>query len=186
MQPAYKPGPVLPLVTEVSAIYLVLLSPVSFSGLPPGIGRAILHTPVYMTLQPIRRTASYIAIEPGELLPHLVTLTGPEAGGHFLLRYSTLADGFPLRSMVLCVARTFLTLRITSDRPAGCNGTKIVFLVENGKICSLFGLLNELARLSRYDFPCQINSYRYYLLVFNPPHHELYTYIGNLFARLLE
>ena len=29
-----------------------------------------------MTLQPIRRTASYIAIRPGELLPHLFTLTG--------------------------------------------------------------------------------------------------------------
>ena len=74
-QPAYKPGPV-PLWKEVPAIYLVLPSPVSFSGLPPGIGRAILHAPVYMTLQPIRRTASYIAIRPGELLPHLFTLTG--------------------------------------------------------------------------------------------------------------
>ena len=29
-----------------------------------------------MTLQPIRRTASYITIRPGELLPHLFTLTG--------------------------------------------------------------------------------------------------------------
>ena len=74
-QPAYKPGPV-PLWKEAPAIYLVLPSPVSFSGLPPGIGRAILHAPVYMTLQPIRRTASYIAIRPGELLPHLFTLTG--------------------------------------------------------------------------------------------------------------
>ena len=91
----------------MSVIYLVLLSPVSFSGLPPGIGRAILHAPVYMTLQPIRRTASYIAIRPGELLPHLFTLTG-QAGGRFLLRYSTLTDSFPLRSMVLFVARTFL------------------------------------------------------------------------------
>ena len=105
-QPAYKPGPV-PLWKEAPAIYLVLPSPVSFSGLPPGIGRAILHAPVYMTLQPIRRTASYIAIRPGELLPHLFTLTG-QAGGRFLLRYSTLTDSFPLRSMVLFVARTFL------------------------------------------------------------------------------
>ena len=105
-QPAYKPGSV-PLWKEAPAIYLVLPSPVSFSGLPPGIGRAILHAPVYMTLQPIRRTASYIAIRPGELLPHLFTLTG-QAGGRFLLRYSTLTDSFPLRSMVLFVARTFL------------------------------------------------------------------------------
>ena len=75
MQFAYKPGSVLQLVTEASAIYLVLLSPVSFSGLPPGIGRAALHAPVYMTLQPIRRTASRIATKPGELLPRLFTLT---------------------------------------------------------------------------------------------------------------
>ena len=61
-----------------------------------------------MTLQPIRRTASRIATGPGELLPHLFTLTG-QAGGRFLLRYSTLTDSFPLRSMVLFVARTFLT-----------------------------------------------------------------------------
>ena len=68
-----------------------------------------------MTLQPIRRTASYIAIRPGELLPHLFTLTG-QAGGRFLLRYSTLTDSFPLRSMVLFVARTFLPSWRTSDR----------------------------------------------------------------------
>ena len=73
-QSAYKPGPV-PLWKEAPAIYLVLPSPVSFSGLPPGIGRAILHAPVYMTLQPIRRTAFYITVKPGELLPHLFTLT---------------------------------------------------------------------------------------------------------------
>ena len=43
-QPAYKPGPVLPDLAEkeVSAIYLVLPSPISFSGLPLGIGRAAL------------------------------------------------------------------------------------------------------------------------------------------------
>ena len=29
--------------------------------------------------------------------------------GYFLLRYSTLANSFPLGNMVLCVARTFLT-----------------------------------------------------------------------------
>ena len=31
--------------------------------------------PVYLTLQPIRRAAGYIAIAPGGLLPHLFTLT---------------------------------------------------------------------------------------------------------------
>ena len=34
---------------------------------------------VYMVLQPIRCTASHIAMRPGELLPHLFTLTPPKA-----------------------------------------------------------------------------------------------------------
>ena len=32
--------------------------------------------PVYLALQPIRCAAHYVAIAPGELLPHLFTLTG--------------------------------------------------------------------------------------------------------------
>ena len=110
MQSAYKPGSVSPPQRGMmSVIYLVLPSPISSSGLPPGIGRATLpNAPVYMTLQPIRRTAppvtkrsvsSYLAFSP---LPD-------ESGGHSLLRCSTLADAFPLGSMALCVARTFLT-----------------------------------------------------------------------------
>lgn len=62
-----------------------------------------------MALQPITRTAHYITAAPGELLPHLFTLTPAQGqGGHFLLRLSALADSFPLGSMMLCVARTFL------------------------------------------------------------------------------
>lgn len=44
-----------------------------------------------------------------------------EAGGYSLLRYSTLTDSFSLRSMVLYVARTFLsplTKRRATDPPA--------------------------------------------------------------------
>jgi len=45
----------------------------------------------------------------GELLPHLFTRTPTNGrGGYFLLRYSALTNSFPLGSMVLCVARTFL------------------------------------------------------------------------------
>ena len=50
--------------------------------------------------QPVHRCTA------GGLLPHLLTLT--LAGGYFLLRYSTFADGFLLGSGVLCAARTFL------------------------------------------------------------------------------
>jgi len=41
MQPAYKPGSVFR-IHAMSAIYLVLPSPTSFSGPPLGIGRATL------------------------------------------------------------------------------------------------------------------------------------------------
>ena len=75
--------------------------------------------PVYLTLQPIRRAAGYVAIDPGGLLPHLFTLT-TNGGGCFLSRYSTLANGFPLGNMALCVARTFLLPMPTSDRPPHC------------------------------------------------------------------
>ena len=71
-------------------------------------------SPVYMVFQPIRCTAPDVATRTGELLPHLFTLTralatDPQDGGYFLLHYYTLTDIFPLGSMVLCVARTFLT-----------------------------------------------------------------------------
>ena len=60
---------------KVSVIYLEQMSPFVSSNLPPDIGRATLHASVYMILQPIRRTASYVTIQTGELLPHLFTLT---------------------------------------------------------------------------------------------------------------
>ncbi|SBW00153.1 conserved hypothetical protein [uncultured Dysgonomonas sp.] len=66
------------------AIYLRLMSPTGSSDLPPGIGRAALHAPVYMVLQLASGTALYIAMQTGELLPHLFTLT-PDRGGCSLL-----------------------------------------------------------------------------------------------------
>ena len=73
------------------------------------LGRATLVALVYMILQPIRCTAVYITI--GSVSSYLTFSPLPcmRQGGHSLLHYSTLADSFPLGSMVLCVARTFLT-----------------------------------------------------------------------------
>jgi len=97
---------VLFLASEAPAIYLSLLSPTGFIGPPSGIGRAALIAPVYMTFQLPRNTA---LMSP----PGWWALTPPShpylrGGGYFLLLYSTLADCFPLRSGMLCVARTFL------------------------------------------------------------------------------
>ena len=86
------------------------------------LGRATLVASVYMTLQPIGCTAACIATHSGELLPHLFTITAGERvlrGCHSLLHLPTLADSFPLGSMALCVARTFLT-RPSAQGPKGC------------------------------------------------------------------
>lgn len=39
------------------------------------MGRATLVASVYMILQPIRRTATCVTTDAGELLPHLFTIT---------------------------------------------------------------------------------------------------------------
>ena len=95
---------------QASVIYLSDKSPCHFSGLPSDMERAALLTPVYMTLQHLRRTDLICHHTAGRLLPHLLTLTtSPKRnGGYFLLRYSTLADSFLLGSRLLFVARTFL------------------------------------------------------------------------------
>ena len=72
---AYKPGSVPAAGRQASAIYLRLRSPAVSSDLPPGIGRATLMAPVYMVLQPVRRTAGTCRHFRGGLLPRLFTLT---------------------------------------------------------------------------------------------------------------
>jgi hypothetical protein len=88
-----------------------------------------------MILQPIRRTAKSVTTLTGELLPHLFTLTLPEQqGGCFLLRYSALADSFPLGNMVLYVARTFLFPKILgSDKPTCYQLTKLLIFMDFSK-----------------------------------------------------
>lgn len=95
---------------EVFVIYLHSLSPASSSNLPPDIERAALHASVYMVLQPISSTALYVTMQTGELLPHLFTLTSTSKAVIFCYLNSALTNSFPLGSMMLCVARTFLFL----------------------------------------------------------------------------
>ena len=75
------------------------------------------QTPVYMNLQPPRRTARTSLHDRWALTPpsHPYLNTG----GYFLLRYSALANSFLLGSGVLCAARTFLLYLTTTatDRP---------------------------------------------------------------------
>ena len=82
-----------------------------------------------MVLHPIRRTASNITTRTGGLLPLLFTLTSftrRKIGGYFLLRYYTLASIFPLGSMVLYDARTFLfKIGEAVERPAVNKRTEV-------------------------------------------------------------
>ena len=88
--------------------------------------RATSVMPVYLALQPIGCAAFPIAREAGGLLPRLFTLTPaigePTAGAVvFCHIVPDVAIRFPLESMELCVARTFLLpLPATGDRPHFC------------------------------------------------------------------
>ena len=128
-QSAYKPGSV-PCLDKAPVIYLHLLSPISSSGLPSDIERATLIASVYMTLQLLRCTARHVTMRlvgsyptfsplPSNLI-RIRRFSLRKPGGSFLLHYSTFADGFPLKSRMLCVARTFLFYLSVSatDRPA--------------------------------------------------------------------
>ena len=100
---------------------VIYLAPKSLEQSTPRQWTSSPLMPVYLTLQPIRCAARNVAIAPGELLPHLFTLTSTSGGGNFLSHYSTVADSFPLGNMALCVARTFLTSFTgrTRDEPSG-------------------------------------------------------------------
>ena len=86
-----------------------LMSPLNSSGLPLGIERAILHTPIYLTLQPLSSTASYITIRTGKLLPYLLTLTAsPQTPPH------KRGANFPLVGGLRGVAVIFFYLTLLS------------------------------------------------------------------------
>jgi len=78
-----------------------------------------------MVSQPIRCTDSGVTTGTGELLPHLFTLIRQLADGYFLLHYYILTDIFPLGSMVLYVARTFLSASRRNDGTACCTAKVI-------------------------------------------------------------
>ena len=65
---------------------------------------------VYLTLQLTGGAARHVAVAPGELLPRLFTLTATSAAVVFCHLNPEVAPGFPLRNVMLCVARTFLSV----------------------------------------------------------------------------
>jgi hypothetical protein len=106
-----------------------------------------------MVFQPIRCTETHVTTGTGELLPHLFTLVGLKADGYFLLHFYTLTDIFRLRSMVLCVARTFLGAEYTAmDKPAALQRyNKLEDKNKNDYICKQSGSLPGVVNFNTND-----------------------------------
>ena len=65
--------------------------------------------PIYLTLQLTGSAAHHVTTVPGELLPHLFTLTHTEMRAVVFCHLNPkVTPSFPLRSVMLYVARTFL------------------------------------------------------------------------------
>ncbi len=73
--------------------------------------------PVYMNLQLTGGAAHCVATMPGGLLPHLFTLTAI-AAVLFCHFNPAVTHSFPLRNVMLYVARTFLSQPYVNERQA--------------------------------------------------------------------
>ena len=94
---------------------------------------------------PCHPVSSYLAFSP---LPPKI------GGGCFLSHYSTLADGFPLGNMMLCVARTFLPQHnyTASDKTCYCQNIDCVAkIVRNDEIHKRAPWSEIACRMWRYD-----------------------------------
>ncbi len=99
VQPACKPGSVS---AEADPCHLSMRpTPRYWAGHP--------QSPVYLVLQPARRTAPDVATRTGELLPHLFTLIPTKSSGRlFSVPLLCPHEHLLFRSTVPIVARTFL------------------------------------------------------------------------------
>lgn len=94
--------------------------------------------PIYLTLQLTGSAAHHVAMMPGELLPRLFTLTCTEVPAVvFCHLHPKVAPSFPLRSVMLYVARTFLTIFPAEARKHE-RQTTILFLLFGAKIVIFF------------------------------------------------
>lgn len=101
MQRIYKPGSVQTLPQEAEVLRLSFISTSSYPlalAIYPPTRASNPQALVYMILQPIRRTATYVTAHTGRLLPYLLTIT---SGSRLLLAvvlfYTTLASRLALR-----------------------------------------------------------------------------------------
>ena len=148
---------------EASIIYLRQRSPVACIDLPLPTGepsqRAAVLPESYRNIHGLSIHQTYggrVATNPGELLPRLFTLT--LAGGCFLLCYYPLAKIFPLGSMVLYIARTFL-FKKAIDRPTDCLiGCRQVSLYSKRRVATVFDYESVVVTFALH-FPLQFANF---------------------------
>ena len=113
-QQTCKPGSVIPIGT----FYHLSRQPVAWLLQRPTPRQRASNSlkSVYMAFQPMRRTTPDVTTRIGGLLLRLFTLI-PLINRTVIFCYATIPhDTFPLGSMVLCVARTFLSSGFPEQR----------------------------------------------------------------------
>ena len=101
---------------------------------------------VYLTLQLTGGAARNVTITSGGLLPRLFTLTAGATSALVAVVFChfnpTVAHGFPLRNVMLCVARTFL---LAKTRQATSHPTANVF--GSAKLLKKYDMNGDLSKI---------------------------------------
>lgn len=125
-------------------IYLRRRSPAASSNLPPDIGRATLDCRYTWSCNPRDVLPDDVAASAVGSYPAFSPLPGGQSRQAVVFCHvsSTVTRGFPLGSMALCVARTFLRRRYVCNPPATDHPAASKFL-------QIYEFLSENSALSR-------------------------------------
>lgn len=133
--------------------------------------------PIYLTLQLTGSAAHHVTTVPGELLPHLFTLTHTEMRAVVFCHLNPkVTPSFPLRSVMLYVARTFLSIFPAEARK---HERQTTILFYRHKDNTFFRITDQTAPLSNQRGLIRLASRPTNKAMFfaksNLPHHEHLT-----------
>lgn len=133
--------------------------------------------PIYLTLQLTGSAAHHVTTVPGELLPHLFTLTHTEMRAVVFCHLNPkVTPSFPLRSVMLYVARTFLSIFPAEARK---HERQTTILFYRHKDNTFFRITDQTTTLSNQRCIILLASRLAKKVVFSPksnlPHHEHLT-----------
>lgn len=107
--------------------------------------------PIYLTLQLTGSAAHHVTTVSGELLPHLFTLTHTEMRAVVFCHLNPkVTPSFPLRSVMLYVARTFLSIFPAEARK---HERQTTILFYRHKDNTFFRITDQTAPLSNQTMP---------------------------------